>query len=520
MSLQKYVQQLKPIQENKVNYVDRVQTYLTEADTQKATRAEQAIVVAYNMKKGMSEEEAYKTGKISDKEWKKVNDNLKRDGKAIVDSMPDVGDYLVHFGRGKAENYFGIKYKLPAKDTTPKTDLYSNTGRTFSLKKAEGAVLLSPKGAEATGVVKASIENFQKQEEGVVAAGIDEVVNFLKNDLDKLALTEKFVEVEKSKIGFADWYLTKSDRKEKLKKKSPKSTDKQIETHMKAELSFYKIPRQSKNYRENLINNSLMLRKSELDEYFKKFVTSEFDISKARINPKYVKTQDDADIYDDNKKLREQAVKLINIGIQQTKFHKKFKDVFENAGELKKYIVYESASGHYKFTGKTGTSYTGNNLAIAKELMEFEVSGDRGATKIYTDMFDWCKKNESLLNDFVLDFKASGKNSYTKFAIPTKKEKLIEYIVSDSYTDIQEELNQLMKDKIYLQEGILDVLKRGYRSAKDAIQNITNKIKNLISRFFKTVVFKFTEITKRLLKRDFNTGLEQLGLELQATVSF
>ena len=77
-----------------------------------------------------------------------------------------------------------------------------------------------------------------------------------------------------------------------------------------------------------------------------------------------------------------------------------------------------------------------------------------------------------------------------------------------------------MKDKIYLQEGVFDVLKRGYRNAKDAIKNITNKIKNLISRFFKTVVFKFTEITKRLLKRDFNTGLEQLGLELQATVSF
>ena len=81
------------------------------------------------------------------------------------------------------------------------------------------------------------IENFQKQEEGVVAAGIDEVVNFLENDLDNLALTDKFVEVEKSKIGFADWYLSKSDRKEKLKKKSRKSTDKQIEAHMKAELN-------------------------------------------------------------------------------------------------------------------------------------------------------------------------------------------------------------------------------------------------------------------------------------------
>ena len=104
---------------------------------------------------------------------------------------------------------------------------------------------------------------------------------------------------------------SKSDRKEKLKKKSRKSTDKQIEAHMKAELSFYKIPRQSKNYKKNLINNSFMLTKSELDDYFRKFVTSEYDISNAKINPKYVKTQNDADIYGDNTKLKEQAIKLI-----------------------------------------------------------------------------------------------------------------------------------------------------------------------------------------------------------------
>ena len=36
------------------------------------------------------------------------------------------------------------------------------TRNTLSLKDAKGAVLLSPKGGEATGVVKAAIENFQK----------------------------------------------------------------------------------------------------------------------------------------------------------------------------------------------------------------------------------------------------------------------------------------------------------------------------------------------------------------------
>tara|TARA_B110000902_G_scaffold18267_1_gene21070 strand:+ start:168 stop:1742 length:1575 start_codon:yes stop_codon:yes gene_type:complete len=522
--LRKYVRQLRPLQEKYVAPIDKVQSFLTEADTGKATKSEQAIVVAYNMKKGMSEEEAYKTGEIPDAEWKKVNASLKKDGKAIVDSMPDVGDYLVHYGRGSADNYFGKNYKLPAKDTTPKTDLYSNTGRAFSLKKADGAVLLSPKGGEATGVIKASIENFQKNEGGKVSAGMDEVVDFLKNDLDNLALKGRFVEVEKSKIEFTDWYVNKSDRKTELRKKSNKSSDKEIELHMKAELSFYKIPRQSKNYKKNLINNSLMLTKSELEgKYFPAFVQSEFDISGARIKPKYIKTQDDEEFYNDNTKLKAQAIKLLEIGIKQSQFHKKFASTFEESGELKKYIIYEAASGHYKFTGTTGTSYTGNNLAVAKELMEFEVSGDRGATKIYTNMFSWCTKNQDLVDKFDLSFKASGKSAYTKFAIPSKKEKLLpqlEMVINDEYENIQEELNQLMSEKMYLQEGVLDVLKRGFSSAKDAIQNIKNKIVNLIQRFLKTVIFKFTEMIRRLLKNNFNIGLKALGLELQANVSF
>ena len=126
------------------------------------------------------------------------------------------------------------------------------------MKDAKGAVLLSPKGGEATGVVKSAIENFQKNEGGKVDASIDEVVDFLKNDLDNLAVSDKFVEVSKSKDSFTDWYLNKSDRRLDIKKKSPKSSNRDIETHMKAELSFYKIPRQDRNYKKKLINNNLM----------------------------------------------------------------------------------------------------------------------------------------------------------------------------------------------------------------------------------------------------------------------
>ena len=166
MSLQKYVQQLKPIQENKVNYVDRVQTYLTEADTQDATRMEQSICVGYNMLKNLklSQEDAVKLAEIKPEEWGKIKQKIIDEGMAVAKEMPNVGNYLIHYGRGDAKNYFE-----GAGDTTPKTDFYSDKGRTFSLKKAEGAQLLSPKGAEATGVVKAAIENAQKEGAGIDA---------------------------------------------------------------------------------------------------------------------------------------------------------------------------------------------------------------------------------------------------------------------------------------------------------------------------------------------------------------
>ena len=64
MSLNRYVRQLNPIQENKVNYVDKVQ-YIIE-QKMPAADWEKVICVAYNMSGGMSEEEAISAAEISE----------------------------------------------------------------------------------------------------------------------------------------------------------------------------------------------------------------------------------------------------------------------------------------------------------------------------------------------------------------------------------------------------------------------------------------------------------------------
>ena len=75
--LKDIVRQVKPVQEkHSTNYVDRVQTLLSEADTGGATRMEQAIVVGYNINKGMSEDEAVEIAGMPSVEWNKTKSSL------------------------------------------------------------------------------------------------------------------------------------------------------------------------------------------------------------------------------------------------------------------------------------------------------------------------------------------------------------------------------------------------------------------------------------------------------------
>ena len=66
-------------------------------------------------------------------------------------------------------------------------------------------------------LLESAIENYQKHESSQLDPEIDDVVNFLKNDLDNLAMKGKMVEVSKSKDSFANWYLTKNTENQNLK---------------------------------------------------------------------------------------------------------------------------------------------------------------------------------------------------------------------------------------------------------------------------------------------------------------
>ena len=139
MSYRRAIEQLRPVRYPKENIQEKVQSFLTEADTSKATKAEMAICVAYNINqnKGMSEADAVALAGIESKKWDGVDTDTRNVGKKTADTMPNVGKKLIHSGAGKATN----NYKKGT-DTTPKADIVGDDNNLISLKKQGDTVVV------------------------------------------------------------------------------------------------------------------------------------------------------------------------------------------------------------------------------------------------------------------------------------------------------------------------------------------------------------------------------------------
>ena len=96
MSIRKFVQQVRPVEESYTPPLDKVQSYFSEA-TLRAEEWEKVISVAYNMKGGMSEEEAISAAQITDFKPK------------LKDALP-IGEQIVTNTFGKAPSNIMIRY--------------------------------------------------------------------------------------------------------------------------------------------------------------------------------------------------------------------------------------------------------------------------------------------------------------------------------------------------------------------------------------------------------------------------
>ena len=212
--------------------------------------------------------------------------------------------------------------------------------------------------------------------------------------------------------------------------------------------------------------------------------------------------------------LNTQIVKILETTIAQNEAHKKFSDVFENDEGFKKYLVYEAASGVFKFTGQlTKGNYGGAEMAVAKKMLSFSGS----TPTVYDDIFSWAGKNTDMISSVSFDFKGSGKGRYTamKMDYTPFNDSLIysavlDKIMEDEWTNMQE----------VLQEGLRDWIKAKWRDGKDAVSNMVDKVKDLYQKYVQGVITKFLQTIKDVAAKGVQSLLSFLGIEISASVSF
>jgi len=163
--LRDIVRQVKPVQETyRVDHADKIQNLLIEAKMA-AADWEKVICVAYNIKGGMTVEEAKSEGEVLN--WKDKYDPLLETGHKIVEnSFTTTGGVMKHYGQGsgklttKWDDYFikmtGKSATAPTK--TPKTDMRLGS-QNISLKKYGGSQLMSGGASETLATLGFAYDN-------------------------------------------------------------------------------------------------------------------------------------------------------------------------------------------------------------------------------------------------------------------------------------------------------------------------------------------------------------------------
>jgi hypothetical protein len=275
----------------------------------------------------------------------------------------------------------------------------------------------------------------------------------------------------------------------------------------------------------NIFTQIKSFTKAHLGSYYKEFQElGNAKIGDVTVSQSNLKNATPADLSKTN--LRSQIIDVIQISVEAQGWKEELVKFFNNNEELKKWVVYEAASGYGKFIGKASakSSYSGgsgdSDNAVANKLLVFKATGGVADNK---DVFDWSMKNGNLVNDMDISFKGSGTSRYIKFGIPTKAESVmheeaetvLDNIIDNEFIKLEAEIYHLGQ----LDEGFLDFVKGTFNKAKDFASAAAKKLKELVAKFYESVIKTFIEFVKTWIAKGFDFFMEMMGLSVDSNVS-
>jgi len=420
---------------------------------------------------------------------------------------------LTHSGAGKASVI------NPYTNATPKTDIYGNSPEyRISLKQEGGAQLMSGGSADTKGVFVGAKTFWNKYESAPMDELLTEVIGDIDTEFKKIDGDNTVGDIKKK---FGTYYMgvrmpvvqqevndliIKLNKDKKKNAKDIKALQKMsIEKHIKLELASLGLGRGSTDPK-HIIPGVSQVKPTK--------VTSEFN--------NFFKTYDNVEAREEARQVLEHAMDI------KSKLKPKFDKLWEN-DIFKKWVVYEAASGNYKFSGDDKLKST--EAAMANRILQFNSSGNIKDVMITPE---WAKGYSSAVKSNV-GYKAAGKTKFTSFRLmteqgvknPEKYNSLFEYemeqILNTEQVKLNEGINKIIEQSELLQEGFFDnLVKKGkslISSLKRVLSTLMKKIKNFLKKYFIDVAKKAISKLKQYAAKGFNFFVEALGIQVDGTAS-
>tara|TARA_Y100000034_G_scaffold114641_1_gene150974 strand:- start:340 stop:1332 length:993 start_codon:yes stop_codon:yes gene_type:complete len=316
------------------------------------------------------------------------------------------------------------------------------------------------------------------------------------------------VEVRDSKNDFAKWYndvrlpeVQKLAKKLKIVDKRGKDlSDTKFKSHIKDELSALGVAA-TKTKGNNLIDG-LMIARPDFDKKMKAYVKSNVAIGDVMVSPKHLKNISPKELT--KGKLRKEIVDILKISMDSEEWKVDLATFLTTNASLKKWLVYEAASGLYKFTGKpsTGKKYTGDETAVANTMLVFY----EGGIKTKENTFTWSMANASLADNLDVSFKGSGRSKYIKLGIAA------------SYEPIGTPLMEETVNQIFEEEYTNILLKEGYFS--DMVADVKGKIQFAAKTLWENIIKRVIQKLKDWAAKGLTYLLDVMGIEMEGSVAF
>ena len=198
----------------------------------------------------------------------------------------------------------------------------------------------------------------------------------------------------------------------------------------------------------------------------------------------------------ENEALKKQIVDVIQTSIDSKPWQDSLTKFFNDNEELKKWMVYEAASGLYKFTGKVsdGKKYKGGVREVANKILVFT----DGGVKSEYDVIKYAFANPQLVNKVDVSYKGSGRSKYIKLGISASYEHELPML--------REELREIERQYV-LNEGI-------FRDVVNKVKNFYNKVKDIVKRFYEKVIKTFITKLFEIAQQGITNLLDVLGLDI------